>query len=365
MEQVNSDHHKLDAPVVSVVIPSRNEAAYIGHCLDNLLLSTFDPLKLEILIIDGLSTDNTKEIASRYSDDFFSLSIIDNSQLITPVAMNLGVLATQGKYILITSAHAAVKPNYIADTVYSLEQHGADAVGGLLKVVPGEDTLFGKVNAVMGAHPFNMGNSSFRTGVVKDGSPFEVETPGYGCVRRDVFAHIGLFNPKLVRGQDREFYARLKRSGGKILLLPKYAAEYSIRSNFKDYIVWMIRNGFWVYYASSFTKTKFRSWRNYVPMIFVLYQILGPLAFTAVNMPGFVYFSPLALYLALVLFYSTKVALHAGDKRYGPVAALIFLSTHYCYGLGSLFGGVSSLYQICVAGRNERIPSVTAGFLTK
>src|SRR6185369_50906 len=76
------------------------------------------------------------------------------------------------------------------------------------------------------SHPFGIGNARYRLGAKE---PVEVDTVPYGCYKRSVFERIGLFDEHLIRNQDDEFNARLKKNGGKIFLIPSLKIDYFAR----------------------------------------------------------------------------------------------------------------------------------------
>ena len=68
MEQRMSNNQNL--PSVTILIPCRNEEAFIGACLDSLILNRYPVDRLDILIVDGVSTDNTRTIVGRFAQSY-------------------------------------------------------------------------------------------------------------------------------------------------------------------------------------------------------------------------------------------------------------------------------------------------------
>ena len=115
---------------VSIIIPCRNEAAYIGACLDSVIANDFPADRTEILVVDGMSDDGTRDILRGYAERRPDLRVLDNPARITPAALNLGVREARGRYILRVDAHAELAPDYVRKCVEALERTGAD-LGGL------------------------------------------------------------------------------------------------------------------------------------------------------------------------------------------------------------------------------------------
>jgi glycosyltransferase involved in cell wall biosynthesis len=95
-------------PTVSVVIPCRNERAYISRCIDSFLGCDYPAAKLEIVVADGLSSDGTREIVAEYSRRYSNVKLVDNLDRTFPAAMNAGIRHASGDVILISSELCAL-----------------------------------------------------------------------------------------------------------------------------------------------------------------------------------------------------------------------------------------------------------------
>jgi len=135
-------------PAVSVVIPCRNEERYIGPCLDSLLECDYPLDRLEVLVVDGMSDDRTRDIVRQYAADHSFIRLVDNPKRITPCAMNAGVLAALGDVIMPMGAHAVYTQRYISRLVEALLETGADNVGGVLVTLPADDTATARALAI-------------------------------------------------------------------------------------------------------------------------------------------------------------------------------------------------------------------------
>ena len=81
-------------PLVSIVIPCRNERAYIAACLDSILAGDYPRDRLEILVADGQSDDGTREILARYAAGYGCITLLDNPKRNTPAALNVAIRAS-------------------------------------------------------------------------------------------------------------------------------------------------------------------------------------------------------------------------------------------------------------------------------
>lgn len=305
---------------VSIIIPCRNEEKTIGKCLESVLSQDYPKENLEVLVIDGMSKDRTREIVKEYP----FVKLIENKKKITPVALNLGIKESEGEVIIRMDAHAKYENDYIKKCVKYLKEYNADNVGGIIKTVPKSNTLTSKAIAISLSSSFGAGGSYFRIGAKE---PVWVDTVFGGCYKREVFDRIGLFNESLVRSQDMELNLRLKSSGGRILLAPDIVAHYYPKDNLKDFFLHNIKDGVWAIYPLKFVRTPLKL-RHYIPLIFVLTL-------------------PISIwpYIPLSFYFSFKTALKEKDARYFFIMPLIFFVRHFGYGIGSI-GGLFKLLKI-------------------
>lgn len=215
-----------DEARVSVVIPCLNEVHYISNCLDNIITGDFPTERLEILVVDGMSDDGSRERVRAYTERYPFVRLLDNPTKITPAALNAGIRSARGDIIVRIDAHAAYPADYLSGLLTWMERTGADNVGGVLVTRPGGEGRMAAAIAIAVSHPFGVGNSYFRIGTSK---PRWVDTVPFGCWRKSTFDRIGLFDEELIRNQDDELNFRLLKAGGKLLLVPNIVVEYFVR----------------------------------------------------------------------------------------------------------------------------------------
>lgn len=203
---------------VSIVLPIRNEEPYIAACLRSLLEQTYPAEAYEVLVVDGRSSDKSREIIATFSQQFPSVKCLDNPAGIVPVAMNIGIRQARGEIIIRADGHNFYPRDYVANCVKYLKETGADNVGGPWLTVPASNTLGARLIAAMLSNPFGVGDSRFRT-TRNDGF---VETVPFGAYKRELFDKVGLFNEKLVRNQDNELNARICSAGAGFIKRQRY-----------------------------------------------------------------------------------------------------------------------------------------------
>ena len=213
-------------PFVSVVVPCRNERDHVAPCLASILGNDYPADRREVVVVDGMSDDGTRDRIREVAAANPAVRLVDNPSRVTPAALNAGIAATAGDIVLRMDAHARYPPHYIRRLVDALEQSGADNVGGLMNTLPGGPGALPEAIALAMRHPFGVGNAAFRTGA---SAPTWVDTVPFGCFRRALFDRLGGFDPELLRNQDDEMNGRIIRAGGRILLVPDVSVDYFAR----------------------------------------------------------------------------------------------------------------------------------------
>jgi glycosyltransferase involved in cell wall biosynthesis len=216
---------------VTVILPCRNEVVHIAACLDSIIASAYPAERLEVLVVDGMSDDGTRELIEESAATHPRIRMLDNPGRVVPTALNIGIRAATGDVIVRTDGHVVYPPEYIPRLVGALMEGGADNVGGCLVTLPSDGTAVAQAIAIAMAHPFGVGNAHFRIGAR---AARYVDTVPFGCFRRELFDRIGLFDEELVRNQDDEFSHRIIRHGGKVRLIPDVVCYYYARGSLRQ-----------------------------------------------------------------------------------------------------------------------------------
>lgn len=328
---------KFPVLAVTVVVPMRNEECRIGSCLDSILANDFPKDQLEILVVDGMSSDRSPAIVADRAARFPCIRILKNEDKIVSCGLNVGIRQARGQVIIIMGAHCKYPGNYISTCIDELAKTRADVVGGTLNTRPGADTLIGHAIALMTQHPFGVGRSAFRTGDAGK----EVDTVPYGAYRRDLFERVGLFNAHLVRNQDFEFNARVRKAGGKLFLSRDLEVVYYNVPDFKRLAAQAFRNGFWLSEMWCVSPVSFRM-RHAIPLIFVVVLLASALLAPFFTWAMAVATVTLSAYGLAGTMAAGQIAHRAGGRLFFPLIGLFF-THHFLYGLGTLIGLRSGL----------------------
>ena len=324
-----------ETPLVSIVIPCRNEERFIGMCLDSILASDYCKDKLEVLVVDGMSNDRTRSLVQKYAEDHSFIHLYVNPHPNASARQNIGINHANGDAIIMMIAHATYAPDYISKCVEHMSRYDVDSVGGAWLIVPRDNTFVGNAIAQALSHSFGAGNSSYRTRSI--GQPVFKDAAAFGCYNRAVFERFGLFDEDLDRSYDFDFNLRLRRAGSRMLLAPDAVVYYYARSRFWENARHHFANGLWVTYPLRYGKRLF-SIRHLIPMVFVLgllaSMVLSPLWSTA----SWMLMAIIGAYMMAALVASVQIAVRTRDLRYLLVMPAIFASVHLAYGLGGSWG---------------------------
>ncbi len=322
-----------DSPFVTIIMPIRNEADFIELALRSVLDNDYPAEKMEILVVDGMSDDGTREIVARLSEGDSRIRMLDNPKQITPVAMNIGLRAARGDLFIRVDGHVEIPTDFIAKSIQCLHEHPeAWVAGGCIKTVANSYT--GQAIAAAMQSPIGVGNSRFRLGDYEGW----VDTLAFGAHHKWIVDKIGYFDEELVRNQDDEFNLRITLAGGKIWMSKSIQSTYFSRGSL--YKLWKqyFQYGFWRIRTLQ-KHNRPASFRQLVPLLFILSLLLPGL--------GAFLWKPLWILLAIeAAFYLLGLAVGAFDVgrksgwRYAPPAPVVFTILHFAYGLGSLWGVV-------------------------
>lgn len=123
---MNINRMKNNNSLVSIVIPTRNSAGFLDCCLRRIRSQSYS--NIEIIIVDGGSTDNVKELAKKYKCEFYTyIPRVEKGIFDAPHKRNYGMKKAKGEYVYWLDADMEMSKNLISEAV-ELCKSGADAV---------------------------------------------------------------------------------------------------------------------------------------------------------------------------------------------------------------------------------------------
>jgi succinoglycan biosynthesis protein ExoA len=326
-------------PQVSVLIPCRNEAKHIENCLTNIYGFTPPLGGFEVIVIDGMSSDGTRDILSQLKDQFPDLVIIDNPDKIVSKAMNFGIQNAKGEYIVRADVRCIHPKNYLCDLIELSERTGADNVGGVLVPELGNGYTQSAI-ALAYKSRIAMG------GALRDRGDFigETDTVYGGCFKRKRLLDVGMYDESMVRNQDDELSFRLREMGGRIIQDGRIKIQYYPRNSFWHLFKQFMQYGYWKVTVIK-KHPQQASLRHFLPAVLVLSLVtLGVLIpFTIYGLYGFLIFSG-SYFLAVGLF-SFKSAY---KLSWGFLPGLIFaiFLIHISFGIGFIIGSICRPFRL-------------------
>lgn len=320
-------------PSVTVIIPCLNEGDFIEQCLVTLLSDLPDGMDIEVLVLDGGSTDRTRCIVETLRSAFPFVRLMDNPRRSAAAAMNIGIAAASGEVIVRVDAHCTYPAGYVVGLTECLEKYDADVVGAVWDTQPRERTAIGMAIARVLSHSLGVGNAHFRTGAQE---VRQVDTVPFGCWRREILERVGSFSEKLTRSQDFEMAGRMQVAGASVLLIPSIVITYYARSNLSETFRYNLANGYWVTFPALAYRVRFGV-RHYVPLAAVLLGIMLAIV-AALGMPW-----PLIAVAFAYMLICAKVTYDLRPRKGDPFGLwwtipIALSSLHAAYGLGGLQG---------------------------
>jgi glycosyltransferase involved in cell wall biosynthesis len=336
--------------LVSIIIPTCNEEKFIGSVLDTILLQDYPRNRIEIVVVDGHSDDNTKNIVSEYSLKYNCITLLNNPDRLVSHGLNLGIKHSHGEVIVRMDAHALYPEKYLSTLIRYLFDLNADNVGAVIETIPSNNSTTARVIAYALGSPFGVGSSYFRIGINKI---TRVDTVPFGCYRRDVFSRIGYFDEDLVRNQDDEFNARLINNGGKIYLIPDIKIKYFARDSLAKLSSMFFQYG----YFKPLVNKKLGSpatLRQFFPLGFFISLVVSACVMLFSFPVGLSFIvGILGLYLSTALFFTIGAIINSGNAGF-ILLPYVFFIIHSSYGYGYLKG----IFHLLVAGKFPRVKSI-------
>jgi len=312
-------------PPISIVIPALNEEGFIIDCINSISKGSYPADKIEIIVVDGGSRDNTVEQVEQLSLRHLNIVLLTNPKKITPAAMNIGINAAKYDLLMWCGAHAIYDKNYVLYSVNTLlDQPNAASVGGV--ITPIAKTTTGKAIAIATSSKFGIGNAQYRYATKRQ----YVDTVFGGCFFKKDIIKVGGFNEAWIRNQDYEINHRLRTLIGPIILDPKIRCQYFCRESISKLSVQYFNYGFWRFntllkHPNSFT------YRQAAPVLLCIGMLLSFALALAGNSLGWLI--PFT-YLASCLLTSTILATANTQPSLLIYLPIIFPVLHISWGTG-------------------------------
>ena len=318
-------------PLVTVILPVRNEEASIELSLGSVLEQDYPAERLEVLVVDGGSTDATRDLAvSLGKRSGTPVRVLDNPGLTAASALNIGVANSRGDVVLRVDGHCEIGPGHARTAVAALRECSVGCVGGPIETIS-VGMIGGAVAAAMSS-PFGVGGSTFRVGVK---AACDVDTVPFPAFRRSILQRLGPFDEELVRNQDDEYSYRLRSQGFRVRLLPDLTSRYYSRSTLWSLWRQYFQYGFWKIRVLQKHPRQMKA-RQFTPAVLAT-ALVASFAYALAG-------APIAL-TSLIVIYGLAAGVAAlrsevagSSWRITGVLPVAYAAMHLGYGFGFLAG---------------------------
>jgi len=314
----------------SIVIPTYNEQDNISHCLDSILNQNYDKSLVDVVIVDGQSSDKTISKIRDYQQKFSNISLLENPVRKTPTSLNIGIKQAKGEIIIILGAHASLDPDFIFFNNKYLNEKNVKVTGGTQINVG--FTFIQKAIALAMENPFGMGSAPYRWSKKEQ----FVDTVVYAAYKRELFDEIGYFEENFSISEDAELNWRIRKAGHKILFSPDIKSYYHPRRTVLKFIQQMFRYGILRVHMFKKHKSAVKITHMIPPSFVVVLTSLLIMTLASVLKPIFliiVFLSYLFVNLFSVLLKNSKENL-----KFIPIVSFLIFLLHFSWGLGFIIG---------------------------
>jgi succinoglycan biosynthesis protein ExoA len=350
-----------DKPLVSVVLATFNESAHVRRCMESLLAQQTPNCFLEVLAIDGGSTDGTREYLDSVAAADAHVRVLPNPNRRAPFAFNIGIRECRGEYVCVFGSHTIYSRDYISVCLAELQAKGAAGCGGRVLTEPAASTLQARLVAYATAHPFGSSAKSFRT--QPEGF---AELVNYMILRKSALIEAGGYSEVLLRNQDNDLNQKLRANGHRLYCTWKTHCTYHPQPTLRGLFRYAYNCGFWNLLSFKANPASM-SLYHFVPFFFVL------ALFASAPLSLFGLFSPhpwlrllasaFPAFLFLHLAAGTLASLQVASRKRWLGALLLpfaFLGFHLSYGLGTL----AALISGAAAAKSPVLATVSKSKLT-
>ncbi len=319
--------------IITVGVIAYNEKNALGSLLKDICAQTYDHKKIEILLVDSNSTDNTRKIMETFRknnrEEFYDVKVLSNPKKTQPCGWNVVLRNYSGDAVVRIDAHASIPSNFIEKNIETLRNEYI--CGGFRPNIIDETTPWKETLLLVETSMFGSSIAPYRR---QQGKTY-VNSLFHGAYRREVFDKVGMFNEKLARTEDNEIHYRMQKAGFKLCFNPEIISYQHTRNSFKKMIKQKFGNGKWIGLTIS-ESPKCLSYYHFVPFLFVMSLIFC----SAIAFLGY----PLLLEILLLLysmfdFVNTVSCFTMRDIQ--PqffLLPLLFPMMHIAYGIGTIVG---------------------------
>jgi len=195
----------MNNALVSIIVPTKNSSRFLGKCLESIKDQTYK--NLEIIVVDNNSTDETKEIARRYTDKIYNFGPERSAQV------NYGVSQAVGELVYKVDSDFILDEKVVEECIDKISE-GFDAV--VVHNTPDE-----AISWIAKIRKFEV-----------DMYKYDITHSSTRFLKKSVYDAIDGFNEKMTAGEDYDFQNRLNEGDYKIGFVDAEALHLGEPTNF-------------------------------------------------------------------------------------------------------------------------------------
>jgi len=335
----------LAYPLISVVIPVRDEERTVGSVITSLLDQEYPQDCLEIIVCDGYSTDETYERVQKIAEQESRVTLLRNEGRLSSCGRNLGYRNARGDIILYVDGHCVIPDRHLLQSVAELfSTTGCLCLSRPQPLIPDEDSgIQAAAIATVRTSRFGHSRSSY---IFADKEGFVSPVSAGAMYKRDVFEKIGEFDESFDAGEDLEFNTRVRKAGFTSFISPRLKILYHARSDLWGLFRQMKRYGRGRFALLKKHPDAFE-WQMVIPVMFVVMTILALLVLAFVP--------PLrwSLLVVAVIAYASVLALVSSESgRFGrrgwPLYPFAFFAIYWGLGVGFIQAAFANAFSEAV-----------------
>ena len=320
-------------PFISVIMPVRNEGAVIADVLRRLVDQSYPMERFEIIVVDGISSDNTREIVSEIREHSGCIRLLGNPFIWSSAARNIGIRAAKGDHVVIVDGHCEIPDDqFLQNLADAFRTSNADVIGRPQPLSISNATFIQKTIAYarsswLGHHPDSY--------IYSEGEQFAPAISMGAAYRRSVFDKIGFFDESFDACEDVDLNHRADMAGLRCFFSGKTKVNYHPRRSLCGLFSQLTRYG----------RGRIRLFRKHgnvgslksmVPAIFVAGLIVGPFASLFHPMLMQAFGATMLFYFALVMLATINKCVEARDWSCCLLIPVVILTIHISSGWGML-----------------------------
>lgn len=315
-----------------------NEENAIGRCLESIFQQDYPVECIEIIIVDGKSTDASHSRVHEWINQHPNIHLLENPHKRTPLSLNIGIKHARGEVIIILGAHTKIDRRFVSLNIHYMQTQQVKCTGGT-QINIGETYIQQAIGHAMGSG-FGIPSAPYRY----YRKPAFVDTVVYAAYHRALFEQIGYFNEKIHIAEDAELNWRIRNAGNRIFFTPEIISYYYPRKK-----IHRLAYQFFDYGISrvNVIKQHLNAIKaiHLIPPIFVVTTLFCLLLAVAYPFSLKILGCAWGIYLVYLTIASITASLQIKTFRYSPVLPILFMAMQLSWGTGFLVGLIKTYKQ--------------------